>query len=213
MIRVVLADDHMVFVQGLVALLEKEIDIEIAGLAYNGYQALSLLRASQVDVLVLDIELPLMRGDEVARQARAEFQDIAILILSFHKEFETISRIKEAGINGYVLKEQSKEEVVAAIRNLAHGKEYYSTEVMRIVMENLGKVRQQSAPELTEREQQVLAQIGDGKSSREIADALCIAMSTVETHRRNLLSKLNCRNSKELVRYAAKHGYVNPTGS
>lgn len=208
MIDILIADDHQMFLDGIKVLLQTETDIQIVGEATDGRQVLELLRTRPVDIAVLDIDMPGLNGIETAEQILKDFPQTRILILTMHNKKEFIVDLINLGAAGYILKSRSSDELVEAIRKIAAGKPHFSNEVLQTAT-SLQRIRRKDTPvQLTSREEDVLRLIGDCQTSREIAEALHIAESTVESHIRNLLGKLDLRNRMQLVRYAVEHGYT-----
>lgn len=205
MIKVLLVDDHQIIIDGLKTYFEKVSDMEVVGTATNGSDALLMLK-KQIDVVVLDIEMPIMNGIETAIFIRKHYPSTKILILSMYKRKSVILKLMEIGISGYILKEKSIKEVVHAIRNINEGNSYFGLEILNTIA---ASSPDSSIPTpLTDREEEILRLIGLGFTSKEIADELWIAYNTVVVHRNSLLKKLSLSNDKHLVRYAIKHGYV-----
>lgn len=192
-------------------ILSHQPDIRIEGTASNGQDVLKLLQTKEIDIAVLDIEMPKPNGIQLTRIIRHQYPHIKILILSMYKTEEFITQIIRSGAMGYILKNKGQEELVDAIHALAEGKDYFGHEITRKVFESLRQPDRATAANapipLTRREKEVLRLIADGKTSPQIAKELFIAVSTVETHRRNLIDKTDVANSRELIRYALEHGY------
>ncbi len=207
MISVVLADDQQMFIDGLRVLLEKHNDINIVGEATNGHQVINILKNQPVDIVVLDIEMPEQNGIETTKIIKKDFPNSKVLILSMYDKKEYILKLMQHGASGYILKNKSKEELLMAIRNVAAGNSHYGLEVMNhaISTSNLDKDEE---IQLTEREVEVLIKIAEGYTSKEAADLLFITERTVNTHRRNIMLKLDLPSGIHLTRYAIKHGYV-----
>ena len=211
MIQVVIADDHQIVLDGLKSLLRYEKDIKVIGEALNGIKLLELLKTQQADIAVIDIDMPLMNGIETTKEIRARYPAIKILILSMYNDNNYISRLIESGASGYILKNKGKEELVSAIRKIAEGGQYLGDAVIKTLMDEMQKPKKNiddNKVPLTKREKEVLILIANGKTTPIIADKLCIANSTVETHRRNLIDKLGVANSKELIKFAFENGYM-----
>lgn len=210
MINVLLVDDHRIFLDGLELVLEGEKEINLIGCVLNGRQAMSVIRANfpDIDVVVLDINMPEMNGIEVAKIVKTEYPEIKIVALTMHNREEYIRQLRKVGIDGYILKEMGKEELVDAIRKVNSGNEYYGNSVMMTIMESLGNDKKLEESRLTKREIEVVKLIGVANSGPEIAKKLSISINTVEAHRRNILTKLGLKNSLELVRYSIQNGLV-----
>ncbi|EAY30866.1 response regulator transcription factor [Microscilla marina] len=209
-IKVIIADDHHMVLEGLEALIKVTNDIEVIGLAYNGHHAFKLLELNQldVDIAVLDVDMPVQDGLETTRKIRTEYPNIKVLILTMHNNESYIKEIIAAGASGYILKNRGASELVNAIRTIYAGEEYFSKAVTDTLIKSIQeskKAKPNPQVKLTKREKEVLALIGKGMTTKEISKQLFIADTTVETHRRNLIDKLEVKNSKELILYVAKN--------
>ncbi|WP_430413149.1 response regulator [Kordia sp.] len=214
MIRIGLADDHLLFREGIKAMLQDEKNIEIILEASNGSDFLKVLRNSIVkpEVILLDIRMPIMDGYETAKILLEEYPNIKIIVLTMHEEERHIIRMIELGVNGYLMKNASPEEVIDCIRCVIEYDYYFNnkiTNIMRKVMMYKGK---QNADypifDLTERETEVLELICKEFTAKEIGEKLFISFRTVEGHRKKLLAKLNVRNTAGLVVLAIKNEIV-----
>ncbi len=212
MIRLIITDDHQIFVDGLNELLKGMDDIEVVGEATNGRQLLELLSSVPTDLVLLDVNMPEMDGIEATREIVKQHPDVRVLMLTMFDSQDYIQKLLRAGAHGYVLKNTGKEELHLAIQTLMKGESYFSKEVTASIMEGLQKKKARANDyrlvELTEREKEVLVLIASEMTTREIADKLCVSHHTVETHRKNLISKLNVRNVTGLVKYAVQQGWV-----
>ncbi len=209
MINIILADDHQVVIDGLKAILEQEQDIHIAGTANDGNTLLQLIE-KQGDtplVVLLDINMPGIDGVEAARTIRKKFPHVRILVLSMYNKPIFVKRMVESGVSGYVLKNTGREDLLKAIYAVSDGDQYFGAEVTRTIVTNL---RPGNSPEieLTNRELEVVRLVAKGFSTAQIAEALFLSPYTVDTHRRNILSKLNLKNTAALVSYAVQNGLV-----
>lgn len=204
-ISVVLADDHSIVRKGISLVLENDEQIEIIGQASDGKEALEMVEKLTPDVLVADISMPELNGIELTRQISEKELSTNILILSTHFEEEYILKSFDAGASGYLPKDADEDEVINAIHTIAEGEIYYTPEVSQILAQSVIKKNKKELgenKELTEREIEVLQLVVDGLSNKEIADKLFISVRTVDTHRRNLMEKLEAKNTAELVRKA-----------
>ena len=212
MIRVLLVDDHQLVIDGLRLTLSQAEDMRCAGEANNGSQALERLEQLDVDVVLLDINMEGMNGLETCRAIHSRYPALPVLTLSTLKEASMVKAMLREGAAGYVLKTAGTAELLRAIRKVCAGQRYYSPEVAEAVMNSLGaspaKDKRPLLPTLTRREQQVLRLIISEYTTAEIAEALSIKFGTVETHRRNLLTKLGARNTAGLVRIGVEYGLV-----
>ena len=208
MINILLADDHQIMIDGLTALINKEEGINIVDSALNGKEIIEKLKKHVIDIIIMDIEMPELDGIETAKIVKREYPHTKIIVLSLYKKPGIISKMLNAGVAGYIIKERGGDQLINAIFAVANGNDYYDDEVKNIIINSLKNPVKSDASLLTKREIQILGQIGLGLSTKDIAEKLCIAESTVETHRRNLLEKLNISNSKLLIKYAIENGFI-----
>ena len=209
MINVFVTDDHQVVIDGLKAILSGEDDIQVDGEALNGKELLLLLRRSDKThpIVLLDINMPGLDGIETTKEIRQKHPNVRILILSMYNKPAFIQGLIEAGVSGYILKNTGRSELLLAIRTIAAGEEYFSSEVTKIIM-NSFKVNSSPIAQLTKREIEILKLVAKAFSTAEIADKLFISTYTVDTHRKNILSKLNLKNTAGLVNYAIQNGFT-----
>ncbi|MBI4982447.1 MAG: response regulator transcription factor [Candidatus Omnitrophica bacterium] len=209
-IKVVLVDDHNVMREGLRALLKNESDIEVAGEAADGRSAFRLVSEIKPDLVIMDIALPGLNGMETTRKIISKFSDVKVLVLSAYSERRFIFRVFKAGASGYLLKDCAFEELVCAIRTVSANRIYLSPEIADIVVKDY--LRQSSKNNtsgfsvLTAREREVLQLLAEGKTTKQIALLLKISVKTVETHRSQIMDKLNIRSIAELTKYAIREG-------
>ncbi|WP_035651269.1 response regulator transcription factor [Flavobacterium sp. ASV13] len=209
-INLLIADDHTMFLQGIVSLLEQESEINIVGKAINGIEALEVIKTKNPDLVILDISMPEMDGIELSKILKKDFPEIKILIVSTHSNVKIISRLIRIGVNGYLLKNAEKSELLKAIHSIASGENYFSEETEEKHLANHLKIEKQVSvlTELSSREKEILVLIAHEYNTAEIAEKTFISLNTVNTHRRNLLSKLNAKNTAGLVKYAVENGLV-----
>ncbi len=206
-INIILADDHRVFLEGLEAVFKIHPDIEVVGTATHGAQVLALLRTIPVEVVVLDIGMPGMDGVETAKEILKNFPDVAILILSMHGEHAYVKNLRELGVHGYLLKEEDKSELEAAIKALAAGREYFSRKVTEIARTPKPVEVQGEMPKFTRRETEVMNGLAEGWENQKIADAMTVEISTVETHMKSIRAKTGLGSARSLVKYAIDLGF------
>jgi len=216
-IRVLLAEDHNVVREGLRLLLNAQPDIRVVGEATNGRQAVALAREHCADVAVLDISMPELDGLQAATLIRAECPECQVLILTMHESDAYFFRAVEAGAAGYLLKKAASEDLISAVRAVAQGEAFFYPSMARKLLERYLKhdsVRQPAGPagyeELSDREREVMFLLVRGLSNQEIAERLVISPSTVQTHRAHILQKLELETTIDLVRYAIRHGLIEP---
>jgi len=209
-VRILLADDHPLVRTGVRRILEAQPGLMVVGEVSDGKAALEFLRADPVDVLVLDLTMPGTDGFDVLRRVKATLPDMKVLVLTMHADAEYVARAVQDGADGYLLKDSAVQDLVAAIEAVQAGRAYYSPPVQRELSELL---RAHSAPPrpmdtLTEREREVVGLVAKGLSTREIATQLDISTRTVETHRANLMRKLNLKSVALLTQFAIREGLV-----
>ncbi len=213
MIRIVLADDHVVMRNGLKLLLERQPNFEVAGEAVNGREAVEICEKEKPDVLVLDIAMPNLNGIEAARQISNKLPQIAIVILSMHSDESYVLRALKAGARAYLLKDSAEADLINAIRAVSEGKAFFSPAISKMLVEDYMRRLEQRGVEdsyelLTTREREILQLLAEGKSNKEVAAMLNLSLYTVETHRGNILQKLNLHSVPELILYAVRKGVI-----
>ncbi|MEP1033543.1 response regulator transcription factor [Ekhidna sp.] len=207
-----LVDDHQIIRDGIRFYFEGDEEFVIKDEAENGLEALELLKENEYDIVLTDINMPVMDGVEFMKSLRENYPDQKILVLSMYNEAGYINKMIALGANGYVLKKSDKNELVDAIKKVLDGKDHYSDEVYKTIIGNIAgrkpKERLTLEADLSEREKEVLVLITNEYSNQEIADKLFISIRTVETHKRNLLEKTGCKNIAGLVMYAVERNIV-----
>lgn len=211
--RVLLADDHAIVRRGLKTLLETEPGLTVVAEAADGVEALRLCGEQQPEMLILDIAMPKLNGIEVAARAQKFDPAPRVIILSMHSDESYILRALAAGARAYLLKEATDEDLLPAVRAVAAGKPYFSPKVTAMLVEDYVRRLQargltDSYNLLTDREKDVLQALAEGRSNKEVASMLDVGVSTVETHRANLMQKLNLHNTAEIVLYAVRKGII-----
>jgi DNA-binding NarL/FixJ family response regulator len=212
-VRVLLADDHGIVRRGLRSLLETEPTLTVVAEAADGMEALRLCEEHQPDTLIVDVGMPKMNGLEVAARAQKLERPPAVIILSMHSDESYITRALAAGARAYLLKEATDEDLLPAIRAVASGKPFFSPAVTAVLVEDyMRQLRARGLTDtyllLTDREKEVLQLLAEGRSNKEVATLLDLGLSTVETHRANLMQKLNLHNTAEIVLYAVRKGII-----
>lgn len=213
MIRIVLADDHAAMRHGLRLVLEQQPDFEVVGEASDGREAVALAETLKPDVAVLDITMPNLNGIEAARQIIGKQPVVSIIVLSMHADESFVLRALKAGARGYVLKESAEGDLINAIRLVSEGKSFFSPIVSRMLVQDYVRQMQDKDVEdsyelLTPRERELLQLVAEGKSNKDVANMLNLSVYTVETHRSNILSKLNLHSVPELILYAVRKGVI-----
>jgi DNA-binding NarL/FixJ family response regulator len=209
MIRVMLAEDHDILRDGLKTMLVENVGIRIVGEAANGKELIEFLELTPVDVVLMDINMPVMDGFEATSYLREHYPHIGVLVLSMIEQQHYVQRILNAGAKGYILKNSSRQELIEAIYDVAKGNQVIGKGIdLNSTYEIPDERRFQKMPNLSEREMQVLTFIAEGLTNTEIAGKLCLSKRTIESHRKNLLEKTNCKNSSALIKYAIYKGLL-----
>ena len=207
-IRLILVDDHKIVLDGIKALLDDLEGFDCVATADNGQKALELLKVFDVDVVLMDIDMPVMNGIEATKQIKKDFADIKVISLTQHSERGMVKQLLECGSDGYLLKNIAHYELATAIRKVMSGEQAFSEDISTSLA---GKAVEKNAQgvevELTEREIEILTLIAEGFSSKQIGEKLFISPRTVDTHRTNLMNKLDIHNIAGLIRFALKNGY------
>ena len=208
-IKIILADDHAVVRQGVRALLDQEKDMLVVGEAADGLQLLDLTEKLHPDVVVVDLKMPNLNGIDAAEEIRSRFPGIHTVILTMHADRSYVDRALQAGVCGYVLKEEDIGEMCIAVRHAAQGNRYLSVEVTRRVPTVVnGGTSTNPLMLLTGRERQIFQIVAEGKTNNEAALILGISMRTVEVHRAHIMRKLNLKTRVDFVRFALKQGIL-----
>jgi DNA-binding NarL/FixJ family response regulator len=213
-IRIAIAEDQQIFRNGLKLLLKENSDITIVGEAANGEEILDLLDKKEVDIVLMDIKMPIMDGIEATQIALRKFPDLKVIVLSMFGEEEYIVKMLEVGIKGFLLKNVEEEELMKAISIVSDGKNYFSNELLPAItssfMQKKTSEKEQASmnEKLTKREFEVLQLICKGYTNKEIADEMFISPRTAGGHRSNLLSKTGCKNTADLVGFAIKNNLI-----
>ncbi|MEZ4935412.1 MAG: response regulator transcription factor [Saprospiraceae bacterium] len=207
-IKIIIADDHDVIIDGLTALLSTEKNLQIVGRANNGKQLLEIIKNKPVDLIILDIEMPEMNGVEVTEKLKTIYPELKILVLTMYNSPDFIANLLRHGVDGYILKNSRKNDLLQAINSVVSGRPFYAPEVTEIMMDSFrqGQSNKEDTPELTQREIEIVRLIAEEYTSREIGEKLFISFHTVERHRKNIIAKLGVKNVAGLVKYALKNG-------
>jgi len=210
-IKVLLADDHEIFREGIHALLDKEPDIDVVGGARNGRETIRLVQELHPDIVVMDITMPDLNGIEATHQIRKKFPDTKILCLSMHSDRKFVLEMFRAGAAAYLLKNCAFRELIQAIHAVAANHSYVSPEITHVIIdESLANQKAEAISsirsQLTQKELQVLQLIAEGNNIKEIALFLNKSAKTIETHRRRIMKKLNIHNTAGLIKYAISEG-------
>jgi two-component system response regulator NreC len=212
-IKLLVADDHKIFRQGIKKLLEEEPDLQVAGEAADGRDAVKKATELKPDVILMDITMSTLNGLEATKQIKKVLPDVRVIMVTMHKNEEYVLQSFQAGASGYILKEGAVEELVSAIRSIHQDKSFLSPSISKTLISaylrkmETGKT-QTPFDLLTDREREVLQLIAEGYTNREVAKALFISVKTVEAHRAHIMQKLNIHDIAKLVKYAIQKGLV-----
>jgi DNA-binding NarL/FixJ family response regulator len=206
MTKVFIVDDHTVVIEGIYSLLQREKDIEISGHSNNATNCIEYFKTHTTDVILMDISLPDMNGVDLCRQIKKDYPGIMVLALSTFNQSTYVRKMIESGASGYLLKNAGRREIIEAIQEVKKGKTYFSFDAAQILKTDSDQ--KTGIPPLTKREKEVLVNIAEGLTNLQIAKKLFISIDTVETHRKNLHSKLNVKNSAMLVRFAVENNLL-----
>jgi DNA-binding NarL/FixJ family response regulator len=211
--KVLIADDHGVVRKGLRLLLEQYPELVVVGEAANGREAVTMAASLSPQVVVLDVAMPILNGIEAAEQILKVNSQVGIILLTMHADESYVLRALHAGVKGYLLKESAEEDLLSAIKSVANGKPFFSKAINEVLLEDYMRVlKQQGLSDtfdlLTAREKEVLQLLAEGRTNKEVATLLDVSPYTVESHRTNLMQKLNVHNTAEIVLYAVRKRLV-----
>ncbi|HBH60800.1 MAG TPA: DNA-binding response regulator [Nitrospiraceae bacterium] len=208
--RILLVDDHKILRDGICSLVKGYDNMEVVGEAADGRTAIRLVQELEPDVVIMDISMPDMNGIDATRRIIADYPHVKVIALSMHYDKQFVSEIFKAGASGYLMKDSAFDELEHAVRIVMEGKTYINPQIASLVVESLVNQTTRSSHKafslLTEREREVLQLISEGKSTKQIATDLQVSSKTVESHRRQVMGKLNIRNVAELTKYAIREG-------
>jgi DNA-binding NarL/FixJ family response regulator len=209
-LRIMLADDHELVRQGLRTLIEDQSGWQVCGEARTGREAVARARELKPDIVVMDFTMPELNGMEATRQIRAALPRTQVLILTMHESEELVREVLAAGARGYVLKSDAGRALVDALNALADQKPYFTSKISALVLEGYLNPITRENPALTPREREIVQLVAEGRSTKQLADKLGITPKTAETHRTNIMRKLNLHSVSEVVRYAIRNKLVEP---
>jgi len=212
MIKVLVVDDHHLFAHGLRSMFLAEDGIEIVTSTTNGNEALPLLKQHEIDVIIMDISMPIIDGIDSMKLIQEAGYDTPTLMLTMHQDIRQIKRALEQNARGYILKDASKSELVEAVQKVAAGENYFHKKVNEQLFEylrgNKGTTDSDLVNQLSEREIEIIKQLSLGKNGKEVAENLFISPHTVKTHRRNIMHKMGVKNTAELVKLCLEKGII-----
>jgi DNA-binding NarL/FixJ family response regulator len=212
-LRVLIADDHGVVRKGLRLLLQQYAEIEVVGEAANGRDVVRQASELKPNVILMDVAMPLLNGIDAAEQIHKANDQIGVIMLTMHADEGYLLRALNAGVRGYLLKESAEEDLFRAVRSVAQGKPFFSPAITQTLLEDYMRVLKQEGSSdsfelLTAREKEVLQLLAEGKTNKEAACILNVSLYTVESHRTNLMQKLNLHNTADIVLYAVRKNLV-----
>src|ERR1700741_4024389 len=212
-IRILLADDHQLMRSGIRLMLERESDLSVVGEASDGREAVALAKSLRPDVVVMDIGMANLNGIEAAQQVTQNRPEVAIVMLRMHSDESYVLRALKAGARGSLLNDSAEADLIKAVHAVAAGKSFFSPAVSKVLLDDyVRKLKRSGADDaydlLTPREREVLQLVAEGKSKKEMANLLNLSVYTVESHRSNLMEKLNLRGLPELILYAVRKGII-----
>jgi DNA-binding NarL/FixJ family response regulator len=211
--KVVIAEDHQLFREGLKAMLAARDDLEVVGEAQDGLEAIRCVKQRSPDLLLLDLSMPRLSGISVMKDVKSQFPAVRILALTIHESDQYVLEAFEAGADGYCIKDASRQELIVAIHSVLEGKKYISPGIADYVMEGYLEGRKRlktktSWDSITQREREVLKLLAEGYMNKDIGELLNISVKTVEKHRANIMNKLDLHNASALTAYAIERGLV-----
>src|ERR1700758_2373934 len=215
-LRILIADDHDLMRRGIKGMLQSHPGWEICGEAHTGREAVTKAQELKPDIAILDISMPDLNGVDAARRIRKESPNSEILVLSMHYSDQLIREIVDAGVRGYIVKSDSDRDLIIAVETLAKHKPFFTPRATEVILGNFNvSSPREEIPELirerlTSREREIVQLLAEGKSSKEVASSLCISVKTAETHRANIMRKLDLHSVSELVRYAVRNQIIEP---
>lgn len=212
-IRVMLVDDHKMIRDGIRLMIKNDPIVKIVCEAQDGLEAIEYINNNplEIDVVLMDISMPKLDGIAATHDIKTNHPDIKVLALTMHLESSYISKMMKAGVSGYILKDSSRFELIDAIKKIAEGKLYYSADVSSVLLNSImveSNDKKRTKDVVSDREKEVAVFIAKGLTSAEIGEELHVSARTVESHRRNIISKLDLKNTAQMISYAIKHGWI-----
>ena len=197
-IKIILADDHQLFRNGIRMLLEKEPLFKIIGEAADGLELMDLLKEHEPHVVLIDLSMPKKTGLEVMEECKTKHPNVKFIVLTMHSDGHYVAKSVRSGAKAYLLKNTDEEELTKAIKEVLFGRKYFNQEISQLLINNMA-IQETDFKRLSQRETEVLQLVAEGKITKEIADQLCVSTRTVETHRVNMMKKLKASNTAELI--------------
>lgn len=201
-IKIIVVDDHQLFREGIISLLSKNDELEIVGEADSVRELFSILDIKKAHVVLIDISMPETNGLEAIKECREKYPDVKFIVLTMHAEGQYVVKAVRNGAFGYLIKNANEHELITAIRDVSVGKKHFNSEISQLMIGNMA-IEGESHKKLSDREMEVIQLVSEGQTTKEIADQLFVSARTVETHRVNMMKKLNVQNTAELIKKAA----------
>ena len=208
MSKILIADDHPIMADSIKSLLSGSDHIEVVAVVHDGTEVMKVLEQKEIDLVLLDIDMPIMDGPECARRIQSDYPKVKVAMLSMHQEKAMIKNLMELDIKGYMLKTISQEELLLAVETIERGGEYFNSEVTKILMEPNNTIEGSVSANLSEREMEIVKLIAAGLTNPQIGEKLFISPKTVDTHRTNVMKKIGVNNVAGVVRFAFQNGLV-----
>lgn len=209
-VKIILADDHRLFREGIRTLFEQQQQLRVVAVAEDGRSTIQLVRKYSPDIVIMDISMPGLNGIDATRQLHLDRPDVKVIALSMHSDRHFVLGIIRAGAAGYLLKDCAFDELVQAVHTVAGGNSYLSPDISGVVLEEFRHLSSETSPSdinlLSQREREVLQLFAEGESTRQVAEILCLSIKTIETHRANLMKKLDIHSLAKLTKYAIREG-------
>ncbi len=203
-IKVIIADDHQLFRDGVISILNNDKDFEVVGEVGSGEELLALLSEKLTDIVLVDLSMPGINGQEVIQAAKTKFPHLKFIVLTMHDDGQYVVKSVRSGAFGYLLKNADEKELKHAIKEVFEGRKYFNRHITELMIANMSVANSDGQLELTPREMEILKLVSQGRITKEIADTLCVSTRTIETHRVNMMKKLGVQNTAELITKAAK---------
>jgi len=201
-IKIIVVDDHQLFREGIISLLSKNDELEIVGEADSVKELFSILDIKKAHVVLIDISMPETNGLEAIKECREKYPDVKFIVLTMHAEGQYVVKAVRNGAFGYLIKNANEHELITAIREVSVRKKHFNSEISQLMIGNMA-IEGESHKKLSDREMEVIQLVSEGQTTKEIADQLFVSARTVETHRVNMMKKLNVQNTAELIKKAA----------
>jgi DNA-binding NarL/FixJ family response regulator len=216
-LKIMIADDHEIVRKGLRAVIEGQRDCEVVGEAGDGRRAVAMAKELKPDIVVMDLAMPMLNGLEATKQILKAHPETKVLILTMHESDPMIRDVLDAGAKGYIMKTDAGRDLISAVEALRRNATFFTSKVAQMILDGFLRKKKGRAPEsespenrLTSRQREIVQLLAEGKSSKEVAVALGMSVKTAETHRSNIMRRLDCHSVSEIVRYAVRNKIIEP---